>query len=92
MDGVSSYDGVRSSIDEAYGRAPAFNGTLLNQYWVSSGTLFKLGFNIEYHITDALRFFAQGSNILNRNNYELQSFNPTHGANWLFGFKFSSGK
>ena len=92
VDGVSSYDGVRSSIDMAYGRAPAYNGSFTDSYWVSNGTIFRLGFNFEYHLTDNLRFFAQGSNILNQNNVEENSFSPTHGASWLFGFKFSSGK
>ncbi len=92
VDGVYGLDGVRYTIDAAYGRAPPFTGSFPDSYWVSNGTIFRLGFNFEYSITGAVRFFAQGSNILNQNNFEQTSSSPTHGASWLFGFKFSSTK
>ena len=92
VDGVYGLDGVRWLIDIAYGRAPAFNGTIPAHYFVTNGTVFRMGFHFEYNITDALRFFAQGSNILNQNNVEETSSDLSQGGSWLFGFKFSTRK
>ena len=43
VDGVYGLDGVRYSIDAAYGRAPVYNGSFPDSYWVSNGTVFRLG-------------------------------------------------
>jgi outer membrane receptor protein involved in Fe transport len=88
VDGVYALNGVQWLIDLAYGRTP-ITSQIPNRYWQTNGTIFKLGFNFEYYILGGIRFFAQGSNILNQNEYELDSNFPTHGANWLFGLKFS---
>jgi hypothetical protein len=55
----------------------------------SSGIVLRLGLNFEYYLTDQLRFYVQGSNILNQNSYEQNSSIVTHGASWLFGFKWA---
>ncbi len=91
VDGVYALNGVQYLTDLAYGRTPA-TGNIPDRYWETSGTIFKLGFNFEYYILDGISFFAQGSNILNQNQYEQNSNFPTHGATWLFGFKFSTQK
>jgi outer membrane cobalamin receptor len=91
VDGVYALNGVQWLIDLAYGRTPV-TGQIPDRYWQTNGTIFKLGFNLEYYISDGVRFFAQGSNILNQNEYEQNSNFPTHGANWLFGIKFSVQK
>ena len=88
VDGVYALNGVEWLTDLAYGRTPT-GGNIPDRYWETTGTIFKLGFNFEYHIVGGIRFFAQGSNILNQNQYEQNSNFPTHGASWLFGFKFS---
>jgi outer membrane receptor protein involved in Fe transport len=88
VDGVYALNGVQYLIDVAYGRAPT-TGNVPDRYWQTSGTIFKLGFNFEYYLVSSIRFFAQGSNVLNQNQYEQNSNFPTHGASWLFGFKFS---
>ncbi|HET7003818.1 MAG TPA: hypothetical protein VFI33_21000, partial [Puia sp.] len=80
---------------QAYGRVgnyDNYSGVKSDPYWSYSRPLFKLGFNADYAITDALRFFAQGSNILNQNNTEQNAYLVTHGASWLFGFKWGLNK
>jgi hypothetical protein len=89
VDGVYGLDGTRWIVDVAYGRTPPFNGTIPAQYFVTNGTVFRAGIHFEYNISDAIRLFAQGSNILNQNNIEEYSGDLSHGASWLFGFKFS---
>ncbi len=89
VDGVYGLDGVRWLIDIAYGRTPPYNGAIPANYFVTTGTIFRVGFHFEYHITGALQFFAQGSNILNQHNVEENTQYLSYGANWLFGFKWA---
>jgi outer membrane receptor protein involved in Fe transport len=91
VDGVYGLDLLRLTVDEAYHRIPIPNG-IPESYWRTTGTVFRLGLNVEYYITPQVRFFAQGSNILNQNKSENNSSIPTHGATWLFGFKWALGK
>jgi outer membrane receptor protein involved in Fe transport len=91
VDGVYGYDIIRYTIDLAYKRIPD-TYEIPNAYFVSTGTVFKLGLNVEYYITPQLRFFIQGSNILNQNKFDDNTSTPTHGASWLFGFKWTYRK
>ncbi len=92
VDGVYNYDVVRLSIDEAYKRVVDTGATIPNGYLVSNGTIFRLGLNVEYYVTEQLRFYLQGSNILNQNNTEQATEFPSHGGSWLFGFKWALNK
>jgi len=56
---------------------------------VEGSAVFRVGVFAEYYIASNVRFFIQGSNILNDYEYEFSTDYPTHGATWLFGFKFS---
>lgn len=87
VDGLKSADRKNYYLDVAYGRTP-YNS---QQYWypVESSAVFRVGVFAEYYIASNARFFIQGSNILNDYEYEFSTDYPTHGATWLFGFKFS---
>ena len=89
VDGVYALDGVKYTIDLAYGRTTLNNNNFAEGYWTTSGTVFKLGLNIDYYLTNSLRLFIQGSNILNNEQYEQNTNFPTYGASWLFGFKYN---
>jgi len=88
VDGVYGYDVTRYDIDLAYKRV-VYTGAIPASYYIKTGTVFKLGLNIEYYITSQLRFYTQGSNILNQKKYEDSPNIPTHGGTWLFGFKWA---
>jgi hypothetical protein len=90
VDGVKSNDYLSYVVDIAYGRT-AYNPDPVG-YNVENSPVFRLGLNAEYFITSDLRFFVQGSNILNSYKFEYASYYPTHGATWLFGFKYSITK
>lgn len=94
---ISKLDGIvlgrrdLYALDVAYGRKP-FNPNLFG-YNVENPPLYRVGLYADYDITNELRFFVQGANILNEYTYELTgSFPPTHGANWLFGLKYNFSK
>jgi len=88
VDGVYGVDIVRYTIDLAYKRIP-YTNTIPDAYWGTTSTVFKLGLNVEYYLTPQLRFFAQGANVLNQNKFDENTSTPTHGASWLFGFKWA---
>jgi outer membrane receptor for ferrienterochelin and colicin len=92
VDGILSVDFIRWEVDVAYGRTQDLNGEIPDRYNVTNGPVFRLGCYFEYHISEALRFFAQGSNMLNSNANEFSSSFTAHGAALLFGFKFSGVK
>lgn len=87
VDGIRSYDYISYTMDVAYGRKPYIPGFAGEQ--VQSSPVFRLGLTAEYTVTDELRFFIQGSNILNDYKFEFSSDFPTHGATWLFGFRLN---
>ena len=86
MDGVKTADGRKYALDVAYGRIPY--DAEKNSYPVVTSAVIKVGVYADYNILSDLRFFIQGSNILNNYRYEYSSNNPTQGATWLFGFKY----
>jgi Queuosine biosynthesis protein len=88
VDGVYTLDGVRYLIDLAYGRTKASIRDYNNGYWTTTGTVFRLGLNIDYYLNDRLRFFVQGNNMANSNKFEQASNLPTYGASWMFGIKY----
>ena len=87
MDGVKSDDYVKYVMDIAYGRIPYVAGRPAPP--VETSLVFRLGLSADYFITSRLRLFMQGSNILNSYKFEYDSNYPTHGATWLFGFKYN---
>ena len=52
----------------------------------------RFGFYGDYALLGDLKFFVQGNNILNDYRYEYSSEYPTHGATWLFGFRYNHTK
>ena len=87
--GVRYDDYRRYTLDVAYGRTPYVPGSLGNEV---ENNVFRVGLYTDYFIVNDLRFFIQGSNILNDYQYEYSSEYPTHGATWLFGFKYNFSK
>ncbi len=87
VDGVKSQDLRTYFLDVAYGRAP-YN-IPWTPYEIVTSPVFRVGFFADYQILSNLRFFAQGSNILNDYHYENAITYLPHGAAWLFGFKYS---
>ena len=87
VDGVKYSDYKSYYLDVAYGRA-AYD-PFLSAYEVETPAVFRVGFFADYQFFPNLRFFAQGSNILNDYHYENSIDYPTHGATWLFGFKYN---
>ena len=87
VDGVKTLDLTTYYLDIAYGRTSY--SSPLAPYPVETSTVFRVGFFADYQLLANLRFFAQGSNILNDYNYEYSNSYPTHGATWLFGFKYN---
>ena len=55
----------------------------------NTSPVFRVGFFADYQLLPNLRFFAQGSNILNDYHYENAITYLPHGAAWLFGLKYS---
>jgi outer membrane cobalamin receptor len=92
VDGVKSVDYLTYTLDVAYGRTPYIPGQEAVGYDTQNSPVFRLGLNADYFITNDLRFFIQGSNILNSYKYEQNHQFPTHGAGWLFGFKYNITK
>ena len=88
--GVQYQDYRKYTVDVAYGRTPYVPGSF--GYRVENSAVFRLGLYAEHDIINDVRFFIQGSNILNSYNYEYSSDYPTHGATWLFGFKYNFSK
>lgn len=87
VDGIKSTDYYNWYLDIAYGRT-SYNGSY-SPYKVESPAVFRVGLYAEYEFAPNLRFFTQGNNILNDYNYENSNLYQTHGATWLFGFKFN---
>ena len=58
VDGVYALNGVEWLTDLAYGRTPT-GGNIPDRYWETTGTIFKLGFNFEYHIVGGIRFLRR---------------------------------
>ncbi len=88
-DGIKSNSFNKYFLDVAYGRIPHDQNTI-NYVVESSSPVFRLGFYGEYQLLYNLRFFAQGSNILNSYEFEYTNdYYATHGATWLFGFKYN---
>ncbi|HEY5968396.1 MAG TPA: TonB-dependent receptor [Chitinophagaceae bacterium] len=87
VDGVKYQDSRTHYLDIAYGRAP-YNPPVL-PYEMETPAVFRVGFFADYLVVPNLRFFAQGSNILNDYNYENSITYPAHGATWLFGLKYN---
>jgi outer membrane cobalamin receptor len=87
VDGVKSQDRKSLYLDIAYGRVPYTNPLL--PYEVVTPAVFRVGFFADYEVVPHLRLFAQGSNILNDYHYENAITYLPHGANWLFGLKYS---
>jgi outer membrane receptor protein involved in Fe transport len=86
LGGVRYDDYRKYALDVAYGRTPYVPGSIGNAV---ENNVFRVGLYADYFIVNDLRFFIQGSNILNDYEYEYSSDYPTHGASWLFGFKCS---
>jgi hypothetical protein len=89
VDGVYTLDDVRYITDLAYGRTTAGFRDFNSGYWTSTGTVIRLGLNVDYYLIDRLRFFIQGYNIANSYKYEQTSSIPTYGASWMFGIKYN---
>ena len=87
VDGVKYQDYKNFYLDIAYGRASYTND--LQPYEVVTPAVFRVGFFADYQLLPNLRFFAQGSNILNDYHIENSIEYLPHGAEWLFGFKYS---
>jgi outer membrane receptor protein involved in Fe transport len=90
VDGIKTYDYRKYALDVAYGRTsyiPNFGG-----YPVETTPVFRVGLYGDYNVARELRFFVQGSNILNSYEYEFSSNYATHGATWLFGLKYNFSK
>jgi hypothetical protein len=87
---VKFLDYRRYALDVAYGRTPYVPGGL--GYTVESGLVFRVNVYADYYIAGNLRYFMQGSNILNDYTDEYSIDYPTHGATWLFGFKYNFTK
>jgi outer membrane receptor protein involved in Fe transport len=92
VDGVYTLDDVRYITDLAYGRTIAGFRDYDSGYWTSTGTVFRLGLNMDYYLIDRLRFFIQGYNIANSNKVEQTSTLATYGASWMFGIKYNMVK
>jgi hypothetical protein len=86
VDGVKSVDALTYRMDVAYGRFSYDPG--ISGYNIENSPVFRLGLNADYFIKQNLRFFIQGTNILNNYKFEYSTAYPTHGATWLFGFKY----
>jgi outer membrane cobalamin receptor len=90
VDGVRYWDRKNYFLDIAYGRTP------YTEPWapdlVITPAVFRVGIYAEYEVVTDLRFFVQGSNILNNYDYENSIDYPTHGATWLFGLKYNFAK
>jgi outer membrane receptor protein involved in Fe transport len=89
VDGTVAYDAKGIEVDVAYGRLDETVPNYDLPYWKKSGMIIQLGLNVDYYIKNDLRFFIQGSNIANNNQFEDGSSYPTHGAAWMFGFKYN---
>jgi outer membrane cobalamin receptor len=87
VDGVKYQDLKSHYLEIAYGRAPYTPPVL--PYEQKTPAVFRVGFFTDYQLVPNLRFFAQGSNILNDYHYENSISYPAHGATWLFGFKYN---
>ncbi|HTE24591.1 TonB-dependent receptor plug domain-containing protein [Flavitalea sp.] len=90
VDGVKSLDFRNYALDVSYGRALYDPGKIA--YPVTYSPVFRVGLYADYFITNDLRFFVQGSNILNNYQYDYSNDYPTHGATWLFGFNYQFSK
>ncbi|MGZ5190569.1 MAG: TonB-dependent receptor, partial [Flavisolibacter sp.] len=87
VDGIMSLDYRTYALNVAYGRTAYIAGKIGDT--VETSPVFRVGLYAEYNINSNLRFFVQGSNILDSYKYEFTIEYPTHGAAWLFGFKYS---
>ena len=87
VDGVKYQDYRTYFLDIAYGRTPYTDPWA--PYEVETPAVFRVGFYADYQVLSNLRFFTQGSNILNDYHYENSIAYPTHGATWLFGLKYN---
>lgn len=87
VDGVKYQDRRTLFLDIAYGRAPYTDPWV--PYEMETPAVFRGGLFADYMILQGLRFYAQGSNILNNYNYENSIEYPAHGATWLFGVKYN---
>jgi outer membrane receptor protein involved in Fe transport len=85
VDGIKIVDFRTYALDVAYGRTPYVQGVI--SYPVVTQAVIRVGLYADYNIAANIRFFVQGSNILNDYKYEYWSEYPTHGATWLFGLK-----
>jgi hypothetical protein len=86
VDGVKSLDIRNYLLDVAYGRTAYIPGTF--GYPVEYSPAFRVGLYADYNMASDWKFFIQGSNIFNSYKYEYWNEYPTHGAGWLFGFKY----
>jgi hypothetical protein len=89
LDGVYAFDGIRFITDLAYGRIDTNAPDFISNYYITTGTVFQLGLNIDYYLNKDLRIFIQGSNITNNYKQQVSSSYPTSGASWMFGIKFN---
>ena len=89
VDGLLYNDYRKYALDVAYGRT-AYNPSSLGDQ--VEKTILRFGLYGDYSLVSDLRFFVQGTNILNDYKYEYSSEYPTHGATWLFGFKYNYSK
>src|SRR5688572_10264739 len=82
VDGIKSSDNWNYYLDVAYGHM-LYDPTK-SAYPVETSPVFRVGIYGDYNIHPDLRFFVQGSNILNDYEFEYSNNYPTHGATWLF--------
>lgn len=85
--GLRSADSKRYALDVAYGRVSYPPDLFSYPYNISA--IFRVGLYADYNLVDDWRIFIQGTNILNDNTHERSSDYLTHGATWLFGFKYN---
>jgi outer membrane receptor protein involved in Fe transport len=89
VDGIIDLDKSSFEEDLAYGRVSSSTPNYADPYWKKTGVVIQLGLNVDYYISDQLRFFIQGSNIANNNIFESSSSYLTYGASWMFGIKYN---
>ena len=90
VDGIETFEFKEYALDVAYGRRPYTPGVFGRI--VETTAVFRVGLYTDYYIVNDLRFFVQGSNILNDYKYEFSNIFLTHGAAWLFGLKYNFSK
>ncbi len=90
VDGIISSDFFTYAMDVSYGRAAFVPDTYA--YDLTTKSVYRLGFNLDYNFVPSCRFFIQGANITNSYISETGTNYPTYGATWLFGFKYNFTK